>query len=155
MISRSPHGRIDVLFGPVVTTEADLAFSGVRTHSNKTAEMTAIPVARDANSCIYYDSKHAAGVCLGTIHPAHMSSWHLHVSGRRYAPNTGYGLPCDFAPNLFFPRMYFSFQEKQWKSPTSPVSTASSFGEYFAQNMWNPLIVLLRRRNRLGSNFCP
>ena len=25
------------------------------------------PVARDANSCIYYDSKHAAGVCLGTI----------------------------------------------------------------------------------------
>ena len=24
-------------------------------------------VARDANSCIYYDSKHAAGVCLGTI----------------------------------------------------------------------------------------
>ena len=25
------------------------------------------PVARDANSCIYHDSKHAAGVCLGTI----------------------------------------------------------------------------------------
>ena len=25
-------------------------------------------MARDANSCIYYDSKHAAGVCLGTIH---------------------------------------------------------------------------------------
>ena len=25
------------------------------------------PVAREANSCIYYDSKHAAGVCLGTI----------------------------------------------------------------------------------------
>ena len=25
------------------------------------------PVARDANSCISYDSKHAAGVCLGTI----------------------------------------------------------------------------------------
>ena len=24
-------------------------------------------VARDANLCIYYDSKHAAGVCLGTI----------------------------------------------------------------------------------------
>ena len=25
------------------------------------------PVARDTDSCIYYDSKHAAGVCLGTI----------------------------------------------------------------------------------------
>ena len=43
-----------------------------------TAELTALiealsflgpcgPVARDANSCIHYDSKHAAGVCLGTI----------------------------------------------------------------------------------------
>ena len=25
------------------------------------------PVARDAHSCVFYDSKHAAGVCLGTI----------------------------------------------------------------------------------------
>ena len=77
-IARSPHGRIDVMFGPVITTEAHLAFSGARTHSNNTAEITAMteassflgprgPVARDANSCIYYDSKHAAGVCLGTI----------------------------------------------------------------------------------------
>ena len=66
------------MFGPVVTTEARLAFSGARTHSNKTAEMTAMiealsflgphgPVVRDKQSCIYYDSKHAAGVCLGTI----------------------------------------------------------------------------------------
>ena len=66
------------MFGPVVTTEAHLAFSGARTHSNNTAEMTAMiealsflgpqgPVARDEQSCIYYDSKHAAGVCLGTI----------------------------------------------------------------------------------------
>ena len=66
------------MFGPVITTEAHLAFSGARTHSNKTPEMTALiealsflgprdPVARDANSCIYYDSKHAAGVCFGTI----------------------------------------------------------------------------------------
>ena len=66
------------MFGPVITTEAHLAFSGARTHSNNTAEMSAMiealpflgphgPVARDANLCIYYDSKHAAGVCLGTI----------------------------------------------------------------------------------------
>ena len=66
------------MFGPVVTTRAHLAFSGARTHSNNTAEMTAMiealsflgphgPVARDKQSCIYYDSQHAAGVCLGTI----------------------------------------------------------------------------------------
>ena len=46
-----------------------------RTHSNNTAEMSAMiealsflgprcPIARDVESCIYYDSKHAAGVCL-------------------------------------------------------------------------------------------
>ena len=77
-IARSHHGRKDVLLGPVITTEAHLAFAGARTHSNNTTEMSAMiealsflgpfgPVARDANSCIYYDSKHAAGVCLGTI----------------------------------------------------------------------------------------
>ena len=36
VISRSPHGRIEVTFGPVVTTEAHLAFSGARVHSNNT-----------------------------------------------------------------------------------------------------------------------
>ena len=66
------------MFGPVVTTEAHPAFSGARTHSDNTAEMTAMndalsflglrgPVARDMESCIFYDSQHAAGVCLGTI----------------------------------------------------------------------------------------
>ena len=24
-----------------------------------------------------------------------MFNWHLHVNGRRYVPNTGYGLPCN------------------------------------------------------------
>ena len=66
------------MFGPVVTTEAHLAFSGTRTHSNNTAEMTAMieafsflgsrgPVAHDEESRIFYDSMHAAGICLGTI----------------------------------------------------------------------------------------
>ena len=65
-------------FGPVVTTEAHLAFSGAKTHSNNTAEMTAIiealsflgphgPVARDEQSCNFCDYQLAAGVCLGTI----------------------------------------------------------------------------------------
>ena len=58
VIARSFHRRIDVMFGPVITTEAHLAFSGARTHSNNTAEITAMvealsflgprgPVARD------------------------------------------------------------------------------------------------------------
>ena len=78
-IARSPHGRIDVMFGPVVTTEAHLAFAIARIHSNNTAEMSAMiealflswahgPVARDAHSCAFYDSKRAAGVCLCAIH---------------------------------------------------------------------------------------
>ena len=48
-------------FGPVITTEAHLAFSGTRTHSKNTVEMTALvealsflgprgPVARDMDS---------------------------------------------------------------------------------------------------------
>ena len=72
------YGRIDIVFGPAITMEAHLAFSDARTHSNNTAEMTAMiealsflgprgPVARDANSCIYCDSKHAAGVRWSTI----------------------------------------------------------------------------------------
>ena len=78
VISRSPHGRIDVLFGLVITTEAHLAFSGTRIHSNNSAEMTAMidalsflgprgPVTHDEHSRIYFYSMHAAGICLGTI----------------------------------------------------------------------------------------
>ena len=78
VIARSLHGRIDIMFGPVITTDAHPAFSGARTHSNNTAEMSAMiealsflgprgPVARDVESCVYHDSKHAAGVSLGTI----------------------------------------------------------------------------------------
>ena len=77
VISRSPRGRIYVMFGPVITNEAHLAFSGARVHSNKTAEMTAMiealsflgprgPVTHDEQSCIFFDSMHAAGICLGT-----------------------------------------------------------------------------------------
>ena len=31
VIARSLHGRIDIMFGPAITTEAHLAFSGART----------------------------------------------------------------------------------------------------------------------------
>ena len=78
-VALSLHGRLNIMFGPVITTEAHLAFVCARVHCNNTAEMTAMvealsflgphgPVARDATSCIFYDSKHAAGICLGTIH---------------------------------------------------------------------------------------
>ena len=93
VISRSPYGRIDVMFGPVVTTEAHLAFSGARIHSNNTAEMTAMiealsflgprgPVTHDEQSCIYDDSMHAAGICLGTI------------QARTHVQLAGCGSPC-------------------------------------------------------------
>ena len=50
-ISRSLHGRTDVMFGLVVTTEAHFAFSGARTHSNNTAEMTAMIEALSFSWC--------------------------------------------------------------------------------------------------------
>ena len=61
VIARSHPGRIDVMFGPVLTTEAGLALAGARTHSNNTVEMTAMiealsflgphgPIARDTHS---------------------------------------------------------------------------------------------------------
>ena len=66
------------MFGPVVTTEAHPAFSGARSHSNNTDEMTAMiealsfiglhgPVAWDEQSRISYESLYAVGLCLGTI----------------------------------------------------------------------------------------
>ena len=77
-IARSLHGRLDIMFGPVITTETHCAFSGARTHSNNTADMTAMvealsflwargPVARDMDSCIHHDSKHAAGACMSAV----------------------------------------------------------------------------------------
>ena len=78
VIARSHHGRIHVMFGPVITTDSCLALAGARTHSNNTAEMTAMiealsllgphgPIARATHSLFFDDSKHAAGAYLGTI----------------------------------------------------------------------------------------
>ena len=76
VISRSPRGRIYVMFGPDITTEAHLDFSGARIHSKNTVEMTAMiealsflgprcPVTHDEQSCIYCDSMHAAWYLFG------------------------------------------------------------------------------------------
>ena len=95
------------MFGPVVTTGDHLAFSGARTHSNNTAEMTAMiealsflgshgPVARDEQSCIYYDSLHAAGVCLGHDPDSYTCATGTRMSTRPCcAPNTGFDSPCN------------------------------------------------------------
>ena len=63
------------MFGPVVTTEAHTAFSGVRIHSNNTAETSSMIEALSflglwlgmSSRAFICDSLHAAGVCLGTI----------------------------------------------------------------------------------------
>ena len=68
-VARSPNGRQFVMFGPVVTTEAHLAFDGARIHTNNTAELSSIiearsflapagPVSRCSQACFFYDSKH-------------------------------------------------------------------------------------------------
>ena len=41
-VARSLHGRIDIMFGSVITTEAPLTFAGARIHFNNTAEMSAM-----------------------------------------------------------------------------------------------------------------
>ena len=72
------EGGSYVMFGPFITTEAHIAFSGARIHSNNTVEMTAMiealsflglrgPVTHDEQSCIYHDSMHAAGNWLGPV----------------------------------------------------------------------------------------
>ena len=77
-VARSPHGRLFIMFHLVITTEAHLAYAGTRHHSNKTAELSSIikalsflgpngPVARDSQDSIFYDSRHAASICLGTV----------------------------------------------------------------------------------------
>ena len=71
-VARSPDGRLCVMFGPVITTEAP------RLHTNNTAEPSGIiealsflgpagPVARGSQARFFYDSKHAAHVCMGTM----------------------------------------------------------------------------------------
>ena len=78
VIPRSLHGRIDAMFGAIVTTESDLVFTGARRHSNSTAEMTTMIealsyfglygfLARVEQSCIYDNSLHVVGFCLGMI----------------------------------------------------------------------------------------
>ena len=76
VIARSSQGGIDVMFGQVKTTEAHLAFACARVYSNNTTELTAMvqtlsflgPVTQlPVMHILAYDSKQAAGVCLGTI----------------------------------------------------------------------------------------
>ena len=106
-IARSPNGRIDVMFGPVITAEAHFAFQVPETHSNNTAEMTAmiealvlfraalaqLPVMRIR---VFIVTPSMLLVCAwARSKPARMFTWHLRASGPCYAPNTGYGSTCN------------------------------------------------------------
>ena len=75
VISRSPMGELMSCLVPSLPPRLILLSL---VHSNNTAEMTAViealsflgprgPVTRDEQPCIYYESMHAAGICLGTI----------------------------------------------------------------------------------------
>ena len=77
VISRSPHGRIDIMFGPVVTTEAHLAFSRARTrlkHCLFLVLMAQWPGMNNRVSIIILNT--LFGVCLG-----HDRSPHTCTSG--------------------------------------------------------------------------
>ena len=77
--ARSADGRIFifVMFGSVITTEAHLAHAGTRTTPTTPLNSSLVEAlsflgphglaVRGSHSCIFYDSKHAAGFCLGTV----------------------------------------------------------------------------------------
>ena len=88
VISRSPRGQIFVLFGPVITNEAHLAFSGARIHSNNTAEMTAMfealsflgprgPVTHDEQSLFFFILSMLLAFVWARSKPEHTYSWAL------------------------------------------------------------------------------
>ena len=93
------------MFGPDITTKAHVAFASARVHSNNTAEMSALvdvfsflgphgPVARDAHSCVFYDSEHAAGFCVGTIHARTRTAWTLLPTVIAKKSSTSYIFSC-------------------------------------------------------------
>ena len=66
------------MFGPVIAAEAHVAFAGASHHTNNTAELSGITeslhflclaprVLRSSRVCIFYDTRHAADVCLGSV----------------------------------------------------------------------------------------
>ena len=72
----SPDERHFIMFGPVITTEAHLAYAGAGLHTINTAELSGIieplsflwpagPVTRGPQACIFYDSQNAPNICLG------------------------------------------------------------------------------------------
>ena len=109
VISRSHHGRIDIMFVPSSPTKAHLAFSGARAHSNNTAEMTSMiealsflgphgPVVRDEQSCFFLKKKilnTRLEFAWARSRLVHMCSWHSHVNDPWYALNTNFGSPCN------------------------------------------------------------
>ena len=83
-VARSPDGKLYVMFGPVITTEAHLAFAGAGLHTNNTAELLGFiealsflgpgPVARGSQACIFMVNECADhGAALGALSLIHSS----------------------------------------------------------------------------------
>ena len=53
------------------------------------------PVARDEQSCIYYDSLHAAGLCLGTIQARTHVQLALACQRSMILAQRNFGSPCN------------------------------------------------------------
>ena len=134
--------------GPVVTTDAHLVYAGARIHSNNTAEMSAIvealsflgphgPVARDACSCVFYDSKHAVGVCLGTSHAR--THGQLGLSCQQLS------LKVQLRP-LFTMQRFYSHAENLGNECSDHAAALGTFGLVSNHNLsarWNPILGLL------------
>ena len=106
VISRSPHGRIDVMFGPVVTTEAHLAFSCAQNSLQQQPKW--LPWSKHCLSLVLMvQSPMMSSRAFITIlcmllecawarsKPAHMCSWRLHVHNLWSVSNVDCGSPCN------------------------------------------------------------
>ena len=77
VVARSPHGRLHIMFVPVITTDAPLAFAEARLPTTllntrvllrrfpSLGAMARLPVIHIR--VFFYGSKHAASICLGTV----------------------------------------------------------------------------------------
>ena len=104
-VARSPHGRLYIMFGQVVTTEAHLAYARARHHSINTAELSSIiealsflgpmaqlPVILRRVSSTIPDMRPSFAWTLSKH--ARTSSWGSPAGVSCYKSNQGYELVC-------------------------------------------------------------
>ena len=94
-------------------------------------------VARNEEACVYCDSKHAAGVCLGTIQARY------HVQLALACQRSTLRVQPEILLSAFLSTHSPCSLGKAMESPSSCVSTASSSGGNSARIMWNSILELL------------